>query len=186
MKKLIVGLVVCIGFSLSAVAQHGGHEGGGGRPGGGAGRAEVGGGRRNIPSRGPSRMQEGRPRGENRSFNDRPGHPNAPHVDRGRQWIGHDMGRGDEHYRVERHYEHGRFPGGFGRGHIWRLGGGGPGRFWFNGFYFSVAPYDIGYSGDWNWDSDEITLYDDPDHPGWYLAYNVRLGTYVHVMYMGR
>ncbi|HEV2288920.1 MAG TPA: hypothetical protein VGR81_08210 [Candidatus Acidoferrales bacterium] len=143
---------------------------------------------RSAPKPAPPREVKQQPEGSNQrvSYRDRPNHPSAPHVHANTdRWIGHNTGPDDPHYHLDHPWEHGRFPDGIGRSHVYRIEGGARDRFWFGGFYFSVAPYDYDDCADWLWNSDDIVIYADPDHIGWYLAYNVRLGTYIHVMYLG-
>jgi hypothetical protein len=209
MKKLVGLIAILFLLSIPAFAQ----KKGGGPPARSAppqrgNQGQVGGG--HIPARGPAPAprQPARPpapakqdnrggqqqdnrggqpaNGQHGSYRDQPSHPEAPHVHaQNDQWVGHDSGKNDPHYHLDKPFEHGRFPGEIGRNHVWRIEGGGRDRFWFGGFYFGVAPYDYDFCNDWNWGTDDIVIYDDPDHVGWYLAYNVRLGTYCHVQYLG-
>jgi hypothetical protein len=176
MNKLVGILVFLLVLSVPAFAQRGGkgEEHGGPHQG-------------HIPAHGPERVKNPPAHApEKHDYRDVAGHPNAPHVHADGKWIGHETGPNDPHYHLDHPWAHGHFTGGFGPQHIWHLVGGGPSRFWFGGFYFSVAPYDVGYCNGWLWDTDQVVIYDDPDHVGWYLAFNVRLGTYVHVMFLGR
>ncbi len=117
---------------------------------------------------------------------DQPGHPAAPHVDANTdRWVGHNGGKNNPAYHLDQPWQHGHFPGEIGASQVYRLGGGTRDHFLFDNFYFSVAPADYDDCADWLWDSDDIVLYPDPDDTGWYLAYNVRLGTYVHIQYLG-
>src|ERR1700722_12349476 len=155
MKKFIATFITMLAIlvisSAPALAQKGG-GGGGARAGGGArggGAMHVGGG--HIPARGPAPMAHApAPAPANRgnagnaraSFRDQAGHPEAPHVHaEGDQWVGHNTGRNDAHYHLDKPFEHGRFAGEIGRNHIYRIEGGARDRFWFGGFAFSVAPY---------------------------------------------
>ena len=129
------------------------------------------------------RLAAERPARRSTNYAEKASHPNVPSTATNGPAM--TPGRNDANYHLDRPFQYGEFTGGFGKGHVWHLSGGGPNRFWFNNFYWSVAPADLGFCDDWLWDSDDIVIYADPDHDGWYLAYNVRLGTYCHVEYLG-
>ncbi|HEY5220053.1 MAG TPA: hypothetical protein VIJ16_09595, partial [Gemmatimonadaceae bacterium] len=143
-------------------------------------RPEVGGGY--IPAHGPARTPTTKPSKASAPAHttpqpvqrtpDAPGHPAAPHVDvSSNRWVGHDQGSNDPHFHLDHPWQNGRFTGGIGAQYVYRMRGGGRDRFNIGTSYFEVAPYDDVYVGDWLWDSDDIVIYADPDHDGWYLGY---------------
>lgn len=146
---------------------------------------QVGGGY--VPAHGPEqRGGLGVVPGNGMSRPEHPGHPARPHVDVDHdEWVGHNLPRNDLRLRLDHPWAHGHFPMTTGPSYVWRLNGGRRDRFELGHFFFQVAPFEYPNVADWLWGSDDIVIYDDPDHVGWYLGYNVRLGTYVHLMYLG-
>lgn len=171
-------LVLCMAFA--ATAQRGGQEHGGGQAHGGI-HANQG----HIPEAGPPHRDGGaRPEVERRDG----GRINSmPHVNHD-HWYGHDRPN-DRRFALAHPFEHGRFEH-FGpsyRYHVERFDRDHH-RFWFpGGFSFEIAAWDWPIADDWCWDcdADNFVVYDDPDHSGWYLIYNVATGAYIHAQYMG-
>jgi hypothetical protein len=127
-------------------------------------------------------------RGEQRQPERYPtGHTNdTPHVNNN-TWYGHEA-PSDNRFHLDQPYAHGRFTrsGASFRYSVTRIDRDRH-TFWFpGGFYFQIADWDWPLAADWCWNcGDDFAVYEDPDHPGWYLVYNVHTGVYIHAQYMG-
>ena len=104
-----------------------------------------------------------------------------------RRFRDRDRDRDDGRYRLARPFEHGRFRflGPRYRYPVVRIEIGAR-RVWLgSGFSFEIAAWDWPYAEPWCWQCDQFAIYVDPYHPGWYLLWDLRLGRYVHVRYLG-
>lgn len=101
----------------------------------------------------------------------------------GKRWVGPVYARNA--FRLEHPWQYGRFDRGVGSRYLWQLKGGNRERFGLGGGWFALAPADYINASEWRWDVDEVVIYPDTDHDGWYLAYNTRLGTWSHVRFLG-
>ena len=193
--KRIIGLSVFVCLAASAQDKEPAAVGGGHIPARGPAPAKAA---APAPASTPAQGQPNTVRAGNFIAADEKGHPNVPHVDaRNDRWVGHDTGAGDPHYRLDRPWAHGRFTGGFGPQHVFALAldkviaglaewlAGGLERITFGDFYWNVAPYDYNIPRGWKWNGDQVVVYQDPVHAGWYLVYSPRLGTYAHAEYLG-
>jgi len=115
------------------------------------------------------------------------GHINETQHVNNDHWYGHDRPN-DKRFRVDHPFEHGRFEH-FGPSYRYRIEryDFDHHRFWFpGGFGFEVASWDWPICADWCWNcADDFVVYEDTDHVGWYMLYNVHTGVYVHVSYLG-
>ena len=198
---LLLAIAFLVAISLPARAgvqehggeQHGGEQHGGDQHGGEQHPAPHG----TPPKASPPRANEGHvpPPPQARDNHAAPrepehtpaGHTNdTPHVNHN-TWYGHEPAN-DARFHLDHPYPHGHFAH-FGPTYRYRVLRIDTGRhmFWFpGGFYFQIADWDWALAADWCWNcGDDFIVYEDPDHPGWYLVYNVQTGAYIHAQYMG-
>ena len=177
--RMSILLVLAVLISFPAFSQRGEEHGGGQRP-------------ANFPRANQGRIPPPPPQRDNRHAAPEPERHeggrtnNVPHVNND-HWYGHDR-PDDKRYHFDRPFEHGRFEH-FGpsvRYRVERIDRDHH-RFYFpGGFGFEVAAWDWPLCADWCWDcEDDFVVYEDTDHVGWYLLYNVHTGHYVHVSYLG-
>jgi hypothetical protein len=138
-----------------------------------------------IPPAPQARQDRQAPREAERFEDGRENH--HPHVAND-HFYGHESA-GDARFHIDHPYEHGRFER-FGPSYRYKVlrFDRDHHRFWFpGGFGFEIAPWDWAAASNWCWDcgADDFVVYDDADHVGWYMLYNVHTGVYVHVQYLG-
>lgn len=176
------GFVVALALvaALATFAQHGGHQGGKAPARAVAPRANGG----KVPAA-PEKRAE--PKAGREVEHDEGGHVNENQHVKNDHWYGHDS-PDDARFHVDHPFEHGHFEH-FGPTYRYRVLRVDVNlhRFWLpGGFFFEIAPWDWHECTDWCWNcGDDFVVYEDPDHPGWYLVYNVHTGVYVHAQYMG-
>ena len=115
-----------------------------------------------------------------------PGRPpsSVPYV-RDDRWYGHAAPR-DARFRLARPFQFGRFAlhGASQPYRVTRFDLGAR-RIWLPGGNFEIAAWEWGVTAPWCWTCDDFAVYLDPDHDGWYLVYDVRMGEYVHAQFLG-
>jgi hypothetical protein len=174
--------ITAAAFIAAAVPSQASAQAGRGRGGGGGFRPATGGGAFHpaIPREPAARI------GAHAAPMFEPNHPasTVPYV-RNDQWYGH-AAVGDPRLRLERPFQYGRFalPG---PSHLYSLSRVdlGARRIWLPGGQFEIADYDWAVTAPWCWTCDQFVVYADPDHAGWYLVYDVRMGEYVHAQFLG-
>ena len=115
-----------------------------------------------------------------------PGRPHdaVPYVRDG-HWYGH-AAPNDARFHLERPFAFGRFALA-GPAHVYRVTriDLGARRIWLPGGHFEIADWEWSTTAPWCWTCDDFVVYADPDHTGWYLIYDVRMGEFVHAQFLG-